>query len=68
MRPSRIWIAYFQTIGQLARNIAMGDIREQFVPRAETDSHGKAFQEMIAYLQKLCRWRPRLPAAIFNKT
>ncbi len=60
-------IAYFQTIGQLARNIAMGDIREQFVRRAETDSLGKAFQEMIAYLQEIVQMATAIASGDFQQ-
>ncbi len=44
-----------------------GRYREQFVPRAETDSLGKAFQEMIAYLQEIVQMATAIASGDFQQ-
>lgn len=60
-------IAYFQAIGHIARNIAVGNIREQIAPRTESDYLGKALQQMIAYLQEIVQMATAIASGDFQQ-
>ncbi|GAK59101.1 methyl-accepting chemotaxis sensory transducer with Pas/Pac sensor [Candidatus Vecturithrix granuli] len=60
-------ITYFQAVGHIARNIAMGNIREQITPRTESDYIGKALQQMITYLQEIVQMATAIASGDFQQ-
>lgn len=60
-------IDYLQAIGHIARNIAVGNIREQFAPRTGSDYIGKALQQMIVYLQDIVQMATAIASGDFQQ-